>query len=216
MGVATMGVFSSSSIADGVVTEAKLATEACSAAKMKKEGTATQVLTSNGAGSVPSYQAVGVSGSWSFISEGTLSSNTLTFSGLSGQSIYMLVLKGFQASDNVVLMNVNGDTTAAHYVYQEFYYANTTASGGRATSDRLMTAQSATYYAQGVCYLFRDTGSQKAVAMTQGTTDESGALQIKSYTWAKHDATIAEITSITIKGAATCIGKVSLFKASLV
>jgi len=57
MGVATMGVFSSSSIADGVVTEAKLAAEACSAAKMKKEGTAGHILTSNGAGAVPSYQA---------------------------------------------------------------------------------------------------------------------------------------------------------------
>lgn len=57
MGVASMYIASSSSIADGAVSEAKLAAEACSAAKMKKEGVANQVLTSNGAGAVPSYKA---------------------------------------------------------------------------------------------------------------------------------------------------------------
>lgn len=56
MGIATSYIASSAMIAAGSVTEAKLAAEACSAAKMKKEGTATQVLTSNGAGAVPSYQ----------------------------------------------------------------------------------------------------------------------------------------------------------------
>lgn len=57
MGVASMFIASSSSIADGAVVESKLALEAVSAAKMKKEGTATHVLTSNGAGAIPSYQA---------------------------------------------------------------------------------------------------------------------------------------------------------------
>lgn len=58
-GVSSQYVASSASIADGAVSEAKLAAEACSAAKMKKEGTATHVLTSNGAGAIPSYQAIG-------------------------------------------------------------------------------------------------------------------------------------------------------------
>jgi len=60
MGVSSQYIASSSSIADGAVSEAKLAAEACSAAKMKKEGTAGEVLTSNGAGAIPSYQATGV------------------------------------------------------------------------------------------------------------------------------------------------------------
>jgi hypothetical protein len=62
MGASVSGgsyISSSADLIDGCVTEAKLAAEACSAAKMKKEGTATHVLTSNGAGAVPSYQAVG-------------------------------------------------------------------------------------------------------------------------------------------------------------
>lgn len=46
----------------GAITETMLAAQACSAAKMKKEGTATHVLTSNGAGAVPSYQAVPAGG----------------------------------------------------------------------------------------------------------------------------------------------------------
>lgn len=217
MGVASMYIASSSSIANGAVSEAKLATAAVSVAKMKNEGTATQVLTSNGAGSPPSYQPAGaVSGTWTLVSEGTLASNTLTFSSLSGQYLYMLVFKGFQASDNVVLMEVNGDSTAAHYTYQEFYYSSTTASGGRGNAARIFTAQSATYYAGGITYLWRDSVGQKACAVGQSTSDESGAMQIKNYTWGKTDATIAEITSITIHGAATCTGKVSLYKISLV
>jgi hypothetical protein len=57
-GVSGSYISISSQLKDSAVTEAKLAAEACSAAKMKKEGTATHVLTSNGAGAVPSYQAV--------------------------------------------------------------------------------------------------------------------------------------------------------------
>lgn len=58
-GVSSQYIATSSSIADGAVSEAKLADQACSAAKMKWEGAAGQVLTSNGAGAIPSYQAVG-------------------------------------------------------------------------------------------------------------------------------------------------------------
>lgn len=62
MGVSSMYVADSASIADGAVSEAKLAAQACSAAKHKNEGNAGEVLTSNGAGSAPSYQPTGVAG----------------------------------------------------------------------------------------------------------------------------------------------------------
>jgi len=54
MPVTSMYVASSASIADSAVTESKLAADACSAAKIKKEGTSGQVLTSNGAAAIPS------------------------------------------------------------------------------------------------------------------------------------------------------------------
>lgn len=81
MGIASMYVASSSSIADGAVTEAKLAAEACSAAKMKKEGTATHVLTSNGAGAVPSYQAIPAGGftGWSLVETKVVDSAIQTY-----------------------------------------------------------------------------------------------------------------------------------------
>lgn len=215
MGVSSQYVASSASIADGAVSEVKLAAEACSVAKMKKEGTATHVLTSNGAGSAPSYQAAGISGSWAFVSEGTLSSNTLTFSGLSGQYIYQLICKGFTASDNVVLMQINGDTTDTHYHMQQQTASNTTLGGNRINSSRLFDAPSSTTTSNGITYLWRETTNGTAVAVTHAL-QTGGSIETRINTWNKSDAVVAEITSITIKGANTCAGKVSLFKASLV
>lgn len=58
-GVSGSYVSISDQLGDGAVSEAKLAAQACSAAKMKQEGNAGEILTSNGVGAVPSYQAAG-------------------------------------------------------------------------------------------------------------------------------------------------------------
>jgi len=123
MGVASMYIASSSSIADGAVSEAKLAAEACSAAKMKKEGTATHVLTSNGAGAVPSYQAAAV-GTQDLVklATTTLADNTSTqiqFSGLTTDYTKFIVqycmLAHSDVNPSAANCTLNADTTADKY-----------------------------------------------------------------------------------------------------
>jgi hypothetical protein len=218
MGVSSQYVASSASIADGAVSEAKLAAEACSAAKMKKEGTATHVLTSNGAGAIPSYQAVPAgTSSLTLVGEYSLASNTLTMSSLSGQYMYIIVGSGFNASDNVVLMTINGDTTATHYTCQQQTASSTTLGGARVNTPRIIDAPATNGSASFVMYLWRDRVKEYAKALIIGQSDNgSGANENRNNTWMKYDATITEITSITISGASTCTGKVSLYKSSLV
>jgi hypothetical protein len=128
MGVSSQYVASSASIADAAVTEAKLSNEACSAAKMKKEGTADYVLTSNGAGAVPSYKSLGaVSGDWVKISTTTLASagNVITISsglGATYKAFYFVFDWVATASQQRYwCIQVNADTTSTNYICQYIY-----------------------------------------------------------------------------------------------
>jgi len=121
MGVASMFVSSSSSIADGAVIESKLASQAVSVAKMKKEGTAGHVLTSNGAGTIPSYQVAGAGANeFTKIETKTLASDNaqIKSSGIaSGTYKAFLVVYDLigETGDGGVNMRINGDATADAY-----------------------------------------------------------------------------------------------------
>jgi len=136
MGVSSQYVASSASIADGAVTEAKLAAQACSAAKMKKEGTATHVLTSNGAGAVPSYQAAAVATS-SFvpIEKITLgaANQYITSAAITADtyaSFYIEFDLIGKTSDAAVGIQFNSDTGANQYVGNRYGYKNATLIAG--------------------------------------------------------------------------------------
>jgi len=143
MGVSSQYVASSASIADGAVieakigalavSEAKLKAEACSAAKMKKEGTSGHVLTSNGAGAVPSYQAVAAAAQdCVMIERQTLaaSASSISFTGFAAgyksfRVVYQLKVKNSFDAPRFVL---NNDTTADIYKQNYESIANTTHS----------------------------------------------------------------------------------------
>lgn len=115
MGVATMGVFSSSSIADGVVTHAKLAPAAVAVNVMANEGTSGYVLMSNGAGSPPSYQSVAASTDVSLISRQTLggAANTISFTTIGASFKNFLLyfsVKGDASTNNTFKLRLNNDS----------------------------------------------------------------------------------------------------------
>lgn len=110
MGVSSQYVADSSSIADGAVSEAKLAAQACSAAKMKKEGTSGHVLTSNGAGAVPSYQATGA------VATGWIVQETKVISSAVQTSDFAVALNGTTNKAYMILYKfVNDNASGASY-----------------------------------------------------------------------------------------------------
>lgn len=131
MGVSSQYVANSSSIADGAVSEAKLASQACSVAKMKKEGTSGHVLTSNGAGAVPSYQApAAVTLDVVKIESQTLAStaNNITFSSLDtayNKFNINIFAKGHTDANSPLLMQFNADT-GNNYSNMTLYQQTTT------------------------------------------------------------------------------------------
>lgn len=141
MGVSSQYVASSASIADGSVTEAKLAAQACSAAKMKKEGTAGHVLTSNGTGAVPSYQPAGAAAmDYELISTQTLvaTANSIEFSGISGYARYKIlfdVCGHTDAGSSMLALEVNGDSTTSDYSHIVTYSNGTTQTLSYATTE---------------------------------------------------------------------------------
>lgn len=109
---------SASKIIDAAVTNAKLATASVTVSKMANEGTTGQVLTSNGAGSPPSYQSAG--GGSSFPS-GTLMlfQQTSAPTGWTKQTTH----------DNKALRVVSGTASAGGTVAFTTAFASQSATG---------------------------------------------------------------------------------------
>jgi len=218
MGVATMGVFSSSSIADGVVTNAKLAAEACSASKMKKEGTASWVLTSNGGGSVPSYQVVGgITSPMSLISTANFSSDKADFTGLSGDNIYFFTIdvSKTDATSTYLEIFANADETAAHYVTQHILFTDST-SGSNRSADAVICNLAASGKKNTILgYCWKDTNGYFVWNSTcyQNIINTSNDNSTHITTGCQNNSTIAEITEINFKSRlSTTTGHVSLYK----
>lgn len=130
-------------VTNGSISEVKLAAEACSAAKMKKEGTATHVLTSNGAGAVPSYQVIpaAATGDLAKIEVLTLggdatslTSAAITASTYSGFVVYYRILNAGAGISGVGL-RINADTGANQYLCNTMDRASSTI----AAADRSLT-----------------------------------------------------------------------------
>ena len=121
----------SGQIADSAITNPKLATAAVSVSKMANEGNAAQVLTSNGAGSPPSYQPSGAgSGDLVKIATQTLAgtANNITFTSFAAgykQFIVEFNLKTNSAMNTLQLV-LNNDTGASQYPIIYSYVAGTT------------------------------------------------------------------------------------------
>lgn len=110
-------------------------------------GTSTQVLTSNGAGAAPTFQAAsGGSGAWSFISSQTASSSSeITFTGLSStHSKYKILITGVSPASDQSVFNIRTstdggstyDTTGGDYSWISRY----SSSGGTLTTDNSSSA----------------------------------------------------------------------------
>ena len=144
-------------IADDAVTEAKMATQANSLTELKAGtdgelitwdasgnpaavavGTATHVLTSNGAGAAPTFQAAG--GAWTFISSVT-ASNSATVAFTSGiDSTYeeyrVVGTNIHSASDDVYLYAVAGTSGPSYLTTNEYDWRVDGANeGGTDTAD---------------------------------------------------------------------------------
>tara|TARA_R110000782_G_scaffold191265_1_gene281106 strand:- start:808 stop:1599 length:792 start_codon:yes stop_codon:yes gene_type:complete len=116
------GLVGTADIDDNAIIEAKIANDAISLAELKAgtdgelitwdasgnpaavaAGSSTQVLTSNGAGAAPTFQAPAAGGSWTFISSATAStSSSIDFaSGIdSTYDVYKLYIVGLTPSNN--------------------------------------------------------------------------------------------------------------------
>lgn len=209
MGVSSQYVASSASIADGAVSEAKLAAEACSAAKMKKEGTSGQVLTSNGTGAVPSYQALPTTtGDMVMISRQTLGSaaDNITFSGFAAGYKHFIIEFNLKANSamNTLQLILNSDTGANQYPI--LYQWNT------GTSVAYVTEQNAGYnltnyngadnsYQSGWVKVGNETylGQHPISCMSWNTTNNTSVnrFQTSSGFWISTD----DITSLVVKTA---------------
>ena len=149
MGVSSQYVASSSSIADGAVSEEKLATAACSVAKMKNEGNAAEVLTSNGAGSPPSYQAAGAGATACTMIERTSlagAANNWTSAAFgAGYKEFLLVVSAkASGANNTINLVLNADTGANQYIQNYVNSKSTTlvASNG-SSANYLLSATNA-------------------------------------------------------------------------
>lgn len=181
MGVATTYLASSAQIADNSVTNAKLAAEACSASKMKKEGTATHVLTSNGAGAVPSYQALpaGTTTGWALIERKVLAANAQNVdfaSALDGDVniSYMVLAKVVPGGGGGNCgLRING--SAAGGSQQSFRLENTTFTGYRRADLQFDPAPGTT---QEYVFMFPaiKTGYTRGFWWTKNNTDGTGGM----------------------------------------
>lgn len=212
--MASMFIASSSSIADGAVSEEKLADQACSAAKMKKEGTSGHVLTSNGAGAIPSYQAAtGGTGGLTLVSTQTASSNEITFSSLSGQKVYMLVMDlTVGTADRLVGLRVNADAADTNYYSQVNWINNSTASGAGYNGAAAAYAHG-TSTIHATAFIWRDQANGYLAGNSNGSSQEGAAAPYLTQTTFNKQANITEITSIKLLqvNGATITGKATLY-----
>lgn len=122
-------------VSAGAINETMLAAQACSAAKMKKEGTLGHVLTSNGAGAIPSYQAVTTGTSDLVRIEvvtlgGAATSMTSAAIDAATYSGFIVEISATAAANNsAVGLVINSDTTAGNYISNTFDVADATATG---------------------------------------------------------------------------------------
>lgn len=158
-------------------------------------GTSGQVLTSNGAGALPTFQTA-TGGAWTMISTATASSSaTVDFTGLSSSySLYAIVFDEVVNATEAVTMYIrtstnNGssyDSGASDYLYCYHGLSNTTyASGGSTGSTFIQMGHNAAGYAldnptaraAGIIYIARP--SSAATCSIYGTLmhryDTSGA-----------------------------------------
>lgn len=98
-------------------------------------GTSGHVLTSNGAGALPTFQAAAAGGGWTYVSTGTNSGADCTFTGLTAGKIYKIVL--IDACDTVAsypyfAVKAGGSFLATGYVnnFQRIYDATTSNGQG--------------------------------------------------------------------------------------
>jgi hypothetical protein len=204
MGVSSQYVASSSSIANGAVSEAKLAAEACSAAKMKKEGTATWVLTSNGAGAVPSYQVnPGATAAWSLISAQTLggAATGITFDSYAAgfKAFYIDFNMKVAANANAFMIRPNADN-GANYSSQWIHSTGSTLSTNTTSNGTYIGGWevhnlAANDIVQGSCYI-QNTTPTTYKGFTFRAVGISGFSDIEEK-YGRWQST-SDITSITI------------------
>lgn len=123
-------------VAAGSISESMLKAEACSAAKMKKEGTSGWVLTSNGAGAVPSYQTI-PAGTQDIVKIEVVTlggaATSFTSAAIAGStySAFIVTINAINSgsSNSAVGLVLNSDTTAGNYISNTYDIADATATG---------------------------------------------------------------------------------------
>jgi len=138
MGATSTGggfISSSAQIGDDVILNSDIADESITSSKLKGEGTAAWVLTSNGTGSSPSMQVIpsATGANYAFLETITLGSDESTIVSSSiGTATYggFLVMYNVAAVGNMSTIGfiLNSDNTASHYSSDRLSLVTTTIS----------------------------------------------------------------------------------------
>lgn len=121
--VTTGGTGRNSALAFGVVCGGTTSTTAQQS--IASVGTAAQVLTSNGAGSLPTFQAAaaGGGGVWQFVSTAVASASaTIEFNNLTAASYKIVILDLLPATDNTDLMVRVSDDNGSTFAVIDYQY----------------------------------------------------------------------------------------------
>ncbi len=163
-------------------------------------GTATQVLTSNGTGAAPTFQAAG-GGNLVLVEHKDVGSDTtsVTFSSLdiNTDGKYLLILEVLEAGVNTstISLYVNGLTTATDYQSQRLQASGTGTSASRDNNARIMVID---VNDTGLATIWISLINGYYYASSIGPTDQAN-IRYDNFAVRK-DATVANITSLVIEG----------------
>jgi hypothetical protein len=104
-------------------------------------GTSTHVLTSNGAGAAPTFQAAAGGGAWTFINKTTVSAAALfSITGFTNTyDHHVLVIPGCQASDSIIEIQLSTDAGVSYETGSNYAF---TIQGNAANSGTFSTERS--------------------------------------------------------------------------
>jgi hypothetical protein len=189
-------ISSTAQIADDVIVASDIDDETITTAKLKGEGTATQVLTSNGTGSSPSFQDLPPAAVQNFklISQEALGSDLegYTFSGITGYSkviMYFNILAASGDSSDIGIQ-FNSDT-GAKYNWFGYDISGTTLSvrsggGGNSINTEITASDSTIVY-----------GKLEINATSTLPTGGMRTFTFEAYRYNTSDGTKSEISTIS-------------------
>jgi len=198
-------ISSSSQVAEGVILNTDIADASIELSKLKPTGTADYILTSNGLGAAPEYKILsGAASKLTLISTQNFASNTLTWSSLSGQKVYLLIINCNITGVANLNCYFNGDTTDSNYSSGYIRAVSKSISAEDNASSVFYVTNGGIGHAVATIWRNQTTGKINA---NVNATQKPGDVYVGNY---ETTTTPAEITSITLLSG-TITGSASLY-----